>query len=600
LPPDAAHILIIDDEAQIRSLLRELLCVNHCCVLADSAENALTLLESTVFDLVLSDINMPGISGLDLVPRILERAPETVVVMISGEQGIESAIEAMRAGAFDYITKPIDIRHVIAAVNRALNHHQLLVDARRYENHLEEMVKDRTAEVEHLAYYDPLTDLPNRNLLADRCTQALGIAQRDQHQVGLMLVSLDRFKKIAESLSHEAGNIVLREVAHRLRSCIRDGDTVAHLEGDEFALLLTQVNDADELSDVCQIVNGSLKQAFHLDSQEVYLTASIGIATFPENGDAAAIILRNADAALYRAKKQGGNNYQFYAADMNAQAVKRLALESSLRRGIESREFTPYYQPVINLTTGEILGSEALVRWEHPELGILPPAQFIGLAEDTGLILDIADLMMRAALRQTRAWQDQGLGRQRVAVNISARHFQQPGFVDWVMDVLRETRLDPTCLDLELTETSIMENAERAAAVLTDIRRLGVRVSIDDFGTGYSSLSYLKTLPIDSLKLDQSFVKGATTDPDDAALVMAIVTLAHNLRLKVVAEGVETEEQLAFLRLLRCDEGQGYLFGKPVPAAAFGSLLATDPRRKVHVLSSAARRERRDIKAVNK
>jgi diguanylate cyclase (GGDEF)-like protein len=436
-------ILIIDDEEQIRRLLADLLSAEYECVQARSAEDALAFLETRTFDLVLSDINMPGISGLDLVPRILKRSPDTVVVMVSGEQSIESAIEALRAGAFDYVTKPLDLRHVEAAVDRALGHHRLLVDKRRYENHLEELVKERTAEIEHLAYYDRLTDLPNRNLFIDRCTQALGIARRDQHQVGVVLGSLDRFKKIAESLSHEAGDVVLREVANRLRNCVREGDTLAHLEGDEFALLLTQVNQTDELSDVCLMVNEAVKQPINLGNQDVYMTASIGIATFPANGEDTAIILRNAGAALYRAKKQGGNNYQFYAADMNAQALKRLALESSLRRAIENQEFVTYYQPVVNLTSGEVLGTEALVRWEHPEFGILPPAKFIGLAEDTGLILDIADFVIRAACRQTREWQDEGLGRLRIAVNVSARHFQQVGFVDQIMEVLLETRLDP-------------------------------------------------------------------------------------------------------------------------------------------------------------
>jgi diguanylate cyclase (GGDEF)-like protein len=596
---DSVSILIIDDVEQIRQLLGDLLSA-HECVLAASAEEALSVLQTRVFDLVLSDINMPGISGLDLVPRILERSPDTVVVMISGEQGIESAIEAMRVGAFDYITKPLDLRHIKAAVNRALGHHRLLVGKRRYENHLEELLKERTAEIEYLAYYDRLTDLPNRSLFIDRCTQALAIAQRNQHQVGVMLVSLDRFKKIAESLSHEAGDVVLGEVAARLSNCTREGDTVAHFEGDEFALLLTQVVETDELTDVCLLVNDAMKQPFHLGNQDVYMTASIGIAISPANGEDTSVILRNAGAALYRAKKQGGNNYQFYAADMNTQAVKRLALESSLRRAIENQEFVAFYQPVVDLRTAEIIGTEALARWEHPEFGILPPARFIGLAEDTGLILEIGDFILCAACRQTRQWQDDGLGRLRAAVNISARNFQQGGFVDRLVEVLHETGLDPTCLDLELTETSIMENAQTAAAMLSDIRKLGVRVSIDDFGTGYSSLGYLKNLPIDSLKLDQSFVKGATTDPDDAALVMAIVTLAHNLRLKVVAEGVETEEQLAFLRLLRCDEGQGYLFGKPEPATVFRTKLGIDPKRKVRVLANKTRRDLPDIKIVNK
>ncbi|MGQ0762145.1 MAG: putative bifunctional diguanylate cyclase/phosphodiesterase [Acidobacteriota bacterium] len=497
------------------------------------------------------------------------------------------------------MTKPLDLRHVQAAVDRALGHHQLLVWKRHHENHLEDLVKERTAEIEHLAYYDRLTDLPNRNLFADRCTQALGIAQRDQHQVGLMLVSLDRFKKITETLSHEAGDVVLTEAAARLQRLVRDGDTLAHFDGDEFALLLTQIKSTDELADVCLALNDAFKPPIHLGGQDVYVTLSIGISLFPANGDDTSIVLRNAGAALYRAKTRGGSNYQFYADDMNAQAVKRLTLESSLRRAIENEEFITFYQPVLNLTSGEIVGTEALVRWQDPEFGILPPAKFIGLAEDTGLILEIGELVMRAACSQTRQWRDRGFGRLRIAVNISARHFQQQGFVDRLLQILRDTSLDPSCLEIELTETSIMENAQSAAARLSEIRKLGVRVAIDDFGTGYSSLSYLKNLPIDTLKLDQSFVKGATSDPDDAALVMAIVTLAHNLRLKVIAEGVETEEQLSFLRLLRCDEGQGYLFGKPMPAASFESTLTSDPHRKVHVLANAVRRDRRDVLTVN-
>ena len=342
-----------------------------------------------------------------------------------------------------------------------------------------------------------------------------------------------------------------------------------------------------DLTEITRAISEVFKAPFRLDGQEVYVTTSIGISLFPSNGEDSSTILRNAVAALYRAKKQGGNNYQFYAADMNSLALKRLALETSMRRAIENKEFITYYQPVVNLASGEVVGSEALVRWQHPELGLLPPGKFIGLAEDTGLILDIGDFVMRAACASTRAWQDRGFGRLRIAVNISARHFQQKDFLERLVEILGETRLDPTCLELELTETSIMENTESAAKLLGQIRKLGVKVAIDDFGTGYSSLSYLKSLPIDTVKLDRSFVMGATTDPDDAALVMAIVTLAHNLRLRVIAEGVETEEQVAFLRLLRCDEAQGYLFGKPMPPEVFEASLKIDPKRKTACLCNA-------------
>jgi diguanylate cyclase (GGDEF)-like protein len=573
-------ILIIDDDEQVRNLLSEILSNGNDCMVAGSAEDALALLNTESFSLVISDISMGGISGLELVPRVLEQTPDTVVVMISGQQTIDYAIESMRAGAFDYITKPLDIRQVHAAVRRALEHHELLSEKRRYENHLEDLVQERTAEIEHLAYYDRLTDLPNRVLFADRCAQSLAVAQRNHHQAGVLLVSLDRFEKINDTLGHDAGDVVLTEAAERLRNCVGKGDTVARFDGDEFALLLSRVNEAGNLADVSLAITEAFKPPFQLGRQEVYVTVSIGIGIFPLNGADHSTILRNAGAALYRAKKHAGNNYQFYTADMNAQALKRLAFETSLRRAIENEEFITYYQPVVNLASGDVVGSEALVRWRHPELGLLPPAKFIGLAEDTGMIVEIGDVVMRSACAQTRAWQERGFGRLRIAVNVSARHFQQATFLDRMVQTLSGTRLDPACLELELTETSIVENPEAAAELLTRVRNLGARVSIDDFGTGYSSLSYLKRLPIDTVKLDRSFVKGATSDPDDAALVMAIITLAHNLDLKVIAEGVETDEQLNFLRLLRCDEAQGYLFSKPVPAEVFESLLTLEPRRK--------------------
>jgi diguanylate cyclase (GGDEF)-like protein len=582
----SAHILIIDDDQQIRSLLKELLADEYECAEVASAEEALSVLSTLNFDLVISDIQMPGISGLDLVPSILERTPETVVVMISGQQSIESAIEAMRVGAFDYITKPLDLRHVKLAVRRALVHQRLLHEKQQYEDHLEELVAQRTAEIEHLAFHDRLTDLPNRKLFADRCAQALASAQRSKSLVGVMMVSLDRFKKVSDTLGHAAGDVMLSEAGARLRTCLSIADTVARFDGEEFAMLLTQIGEAGDLADISVAVHESFKEPFHLYGQVVYITTSIGISLFPFNGDDSNTILRNAGAALFRAKQQGGNNHQFYAADMNAQAVERLALENSLRRAIENDEFITYYQPVIDLGSGKIVGMEALVRWQHPELGVLLPAKFIGLAEDTGLIVEIGDLVMRTACAQTRKWFDQGLGPLRIAVNISARHFQQENFLDRLVETLEETGLDPKSLELELTETSIMKNAESAARLLADIRKLGVKVAIDDFGTGYSSLSYLKRLPIDTVKLDRSFVSGATTDPDDAALVMAIVTLAHNLRLTVIAEGVETAEQLSFLRLLRCDEGQGYYFSKPVPPDVFAASLR-DPKWKLKVVAES-------------
>ena len=568
-----ARILIVDDEESIRSLVRELLASDHECMVAGSVDEASTVLQENTFDLVLSDIDLGDSSGLIMVPQILERSPETVVIMISGQQSIESAIEAMRVGAFDYITKPFDLRHVQAAVNRALEHHRLLAGKRQYENHLEELVQQRTAEIEHLAFHDRLTDLPNRFLFEDRVAQAIATAQREKHPLAVLLVSLDRMRQITDTLGHAAGDMLLNQAAARLRDCVGQADTVARFEGDQFAILLTDFSEAADAAESAAAIMQAFRQAFRLGDQDVYVTTSIGISVFPFNGADNATILQNASAALERARMNGGNDYQFYAAEMNAMAVKRLTLETSLREAIAKDEFVIHYQPVLTLATGEVVGVEALVRWRHPELGILPPANFIGLAEETGLIIEIGETVLRRACLQTLEWEARGYGQLRMAVNISARQFQQKYFYERIVAILDETGLDPKRLELELTETSIMENAVAAADLLGRLRALGVRLAIDDFGTGYSSLSYLKMLPIDTVKLDRSFVSGATTDPKDAALVMAIVTLAHNLQLKVIAEGVETEEQKTFLRLLQCDEGQGYLFGKPMPEDVLAATL---------------------------
>ena len=563
--PGMPTILIIDDDEQIRTLLTRLLSAENDCTAVESAEKAEAVLDEKRFDLVVSDINMAGISGLELVPRVLERNADAVVIMVSGQQTIDYAIEAMRVGAFDYVTKPLDINHIEAAVRRALSHHRLLQDKRQYENHLEELVRERTAEIENLAYHDRLTNLPNRILFSDRCAQAISNGQRDGHLAGVIFVSIDRFKGINDTLGHAAGDRLLIEVAERLKACATEAQTIARFEGSEFALLFTKLRDAGHAEQVCLSICNSLKTSFDLEGQEVYVTPSIGINVFPLNGDSGTTVLQNAGAALYQAKKEGGNNYQFYAADMNATALNRLTLETSLRRAIDNHEFINYYQPVVDLASSKIIGTEALVRWQHPSLGLLPPSEFLPLAEETGLIVDISAVVMRAACIQTRKWQLEGLENMRLAVNISARQFRQKDFIERILQILNETELNPSAMEMELTETSIMENPESAAKLLNEIRSLGATVAIDDFGTGYSSLSYLKRLPIDTLKLDRSFVSGAPTDANDEALVMAIVTLAHNLGLKVVAEGIETSEQLNLLRLLRCDEGQGYFFSRPQP-----------------------------------
>ena len=562
-----ARILIADDEPGIRDLLHHALCESYDCTEVSSAEEALARLRAEKFDLVLSDITMGGLSGLELVPLARECAPDTVVVMISGEQTIDSAIQAMRAGAFDYVTKPFDLGHVEAAVSRALEHRALIETKRLYERHLEE-------KINYLSLYDALTGLPNQNFFKGSCERELAAARGGGRKLGAMFLSVDRFKKIYETLGHEAGDNLLREIGGRLAGCVREEDTLAYFGGDEFALLLRRIGGAEDAAKLVGRVRDALKPVFNLDGQELFVTASLGISLSPDDGADGQTLLKNAAAALDRAKQQGGDQYQFYTADMNAAALKRLSLENDLRRALERGEFALHYQPQVSAETGQLTGMEALVRWQHPEWGLVSPAEFIPVAEETGLIVPLGEWVLRAACAQSKRWHDAGVASLRVAVNLSARQFEQPDLTEMVARVLAETGLKPNCLEVELTESSVMKNADASAALLGELKGSGIHISIDDFGTGYSSLSYLRRFPLDKLKVDQSFVRGMLSNQGDAAIVRAVITLAHSLKLKVVAEGVETKEQLAFLHLLKCDEMQGYLFSKPLPAAAFERLLA--------------------------
>lgn len=563
---EKATILVIDDDEPIRRLLLSIFKDRYYCRGVRSAEEALPLLSQENFDLVISDINMGGMSGLELVPHVHSVSPDSVVLMISGQSTIETAIEALRAGAFDYVMKPFELRLVEAAVQRALKQSSLLQEKRRYKDQLEKLLGERTAEVNRLAYYDTLTGLPNRTLFKDRLEQAVVVAQRAVELLGILFVSVNQLKTVNETLGHLPGDLLMKQVGARLRSCVTEGETVARFGGDEFAVILTQIDGAKDVVEIIGSLREALRVPFDLNGQELFVTTSVGASLFPHDGQESQTLLKNTGSALYRAKKAGGDNYRFYTEDMNSKAAKQFALEASLRHAIDNEEFVLHYQPRMATDSLKVVGVEALVRWHHPQLGLIPPLEFIPLSEENGLILPIGEWVLRNACRQNREWQERGFAAMRVGVNVSARQFQQEDFAEVVCQVLEETGLAPEYLDLELTESSIMSNAQATIEVLTRLKAMGVTISIDDFGTGFSSLSYLKRLPINTLKIDQSFIRDVTTDPDDAALVMAIVTLAHNLRLQVIAEGVETEEQLKFLRLLRCDEVQGYLFSKPLPA----------------------------------
>jgi diguanylate cyclase (GGDEF)-like protein len=390
-----------------------------------------------------------------------------------------------------------------------------------------------------------------------------------------MFLDLDRFKTINETLGHGAGDELLRAVATRLTGVLREEDTVARLGGDEFLFLLPEIDDVEDAARVARKVLTELVTPFSVHGHELHVTASVGIAMFPFDGADAETLVRNADSALYRAKEQGGNRCQLYAPAMNAIAFKRLVLENSLRRAIEREELRLHYQPLVSLHDGTFVGVEALIRWQHPELGMVLPAEFIPLAEETGLIVQLTHWVLRTACRQMKEWQDAGLELATVSVNISAQHFNAANLPVVVSEALSSAGLDGRYLCLELTESVMMEDAEETIATLLELKKLQVKVSIDDFGTGYSSLSYLKRLPIDTLKIDQSFVRNTPADPDDAAIAMLIISMAHSLNLSVVAEGVETEEQMHLLRSQQCDIMQGYLVSRPLPGPEITEMLFT-------------------------
>ena len=442
--------------------------------------------------------------------------------------------------------------------------------------------KQAQEKLNHLAYHDALTDLPNQVLFKDRLKQAIALSRRHDQMQAVLLLNLDRFKTINDSLGYTAGDRLLQSVAQRLTSCVRDCDTVSRFGGDEFAILLTQIPRAQDAANSARAIKDALDQAFIFEEQELFISTSIGISLYPFDGRDTPTLLKSAGTALDRAKEQAGSNYQFYTAGRTTNALKQLVLESNLRPGLERGEFFVEYQPEVCLKNFQPVGMEALVRWQHPGLGLLYPLEFIQLAEDSGLIIPIGDWVLRTACMQNQSWQNAGLTPMRLSVNFSARQFQQPTFVSTVAEILNETKLDPSWLELELTEGSIMKEPEQAIEKLHELRRMGIKIAIDDFGTGYSSLSYLKRFPIDTLKIDKSFVRDVCSDPDDAAIVHAIVTLGHALDLNVVAEGVETPEQLQYLTALECDMVQGFLFSKSLSAQDFEELLTEQRRVVIH------------------
>ncbi len=513
--------------------------------------------------------------------------------------GYASREEVLRRGALDFYVKPEDREAPLAKLleRQSLTNHELclkrkdgsLVWVLQNENLVEgpdgrlsviegttiDITERKRAEeqVKHLAFHDPLTNLPNRLLFNDRLTLAVAQAHRHNQRLAVLFLDLDRFKVINDSLGHSVGDELLRQIAERIQEYVREGDTVARLGGDEFTLLVPGITAEEDAAKIAHKICDAIHDPFWIDGRELFVTTSLGVSVYPADGHDAETLVRNADSAMYRAKEQGRDNYQLYTPAMNAKAVERLSLESRLRQAVANDELELHFQPFIDLRTAELLGAEALIRWRHPELGLIPPGEFIPIAELSGLIVPIGEWVLRTACAEARKWHAKGFGRLTVSVNLSSRQFQQTDLVSQVTHALEETGLEPDKLDLEITESNAMQNAEHSINTLWGLKKQGVRISMDDFGTGYSSLNYLKRFPIDRIKLDQSFVRDLPTDKDDAAIAMAVIAMGRSLELVVIAEGVETEEQLAFLKGHECDQLQGFLLSHPLPAEAFGRFL---------------------------
>lgn len=450
-----------------------------------------------------------------------------------------------------------------------------------FSNIIRDITERKKAEekIKQMVYLDSLTGLPNRHLLNDRLTQALEQASENKQIIGIMFIDLDRFKNINDTLGHAIGDHLLIEAATRIQICSGKSDTVSRQGGDEFIVILPNTI-SDEIMKKAQKILYQFTQAFVINGQEMFVTPSIGISMYPTDGRDVETLIKNADTAMYRVKEQGKNNFQFYTPDMNKAISKKMQLEVGLRKGLERGEFKVYYQPQVDVSSGKVIGVEALIRWQHPELGNIPPDDFIPLAEETGLIIPIGEWVLYEACRQNKSWQNQGYPPIRIAVNISSRQFQQGNLLEIISKTLRQTKLSPQYLELELTE-SIIQDSKYAISTMQKLKTMGIQLSIDDFGTGYSSLRYLKLFPVDSLKIDRSFTRNIFEDSKDAALVHTIISMAHNLDLKVIAEGVETQEQLHFLQERECNEAQGYLFSRPIPAEEMSAFFEKE-RLKHH------------------
>lgn len=569
-PPPLRTLLAVEDNAGDARLLREMLNEEGGCDTAvlhvTSMAEAEVLLQDHAIDIIVLDLGLPDVQGLDAVRRARAAAPRLPLVVLTGLDDEEIAGQALQEGAQDYLIKgQIDMRGLLRALRYAAE-----------RKAMEDAAREMAVQIAHTAKHDDLTGLPNRALLKDRLEFAMALAARHQMKLALIFLDLDGFKHINDSLGHSTGDKLLRSVAGRLLNCVRGTDTVSRQGGDEFVVLLSDVAQAEDAAICASKILEAVAQVHSIDGHDLHVTASGGISIYPDDGDDAETLMKNADTAMYQAKEMGRQTHRFFKTAMNERAVKRQSIEAELRRALERRQLELHYQPKVDLLSGLTSGAEALLRWHHPTQGLISPAQFIPVAEDSRLIVPIGEWVLDEACRQAQRWVAEGLLFGAMAVNVSAVQFREPDFAQRVFSILAKAGLDPTRLELELTESVLMTGSETAASTLQALRSKGVQVALDDFGTGYSSLSYLQRFPVDCLKIDQSFIRQISAVGTESTLVTAIINMAHTLGLRVVAEGVETSEELQFVKDRGCDEGQGFYFSRALTATEFAQHLSLE------------------------
>lgn len=574
-------ILIVDDDEQNRKLLVALLRPEgYRTATAASGEEALAFVAERAPDLILLDIAMPGMDGFT-VARRLKGDPATAnipIIMVSALSERASRLSGLKAGAEDFLTKPVDRVELWLRVRNLLRLKELSDSLQQQSDALEAQVQARTSELHRLAHYDAMTGLPNRTLFYDTLRKTLSLADEKGWVVAVLFIDVDHFKNINDSFGHAVGDELLSGFSDRLVECVRIRDTVGRLGGDEFGLILLLEDGQQGAAVVAEKIRRALLKPFDLSGHQATVTASIGITLHPDDAADPESLVTFADSAMYRAKQSGRDTFRFFTAELNSERVLQLSLEAALRRAVDNDEFVLHYQPKVRLDSGQIAGAEALLRWERPGYGLVMPADFIPSLEETGLIVRVGSWVIDEACRQIGTWMKTAVGPVQVSVNVAARQFVEGDLEGDVRRALELNGIAPDLLELELTESSLMANTELTRATLQQLRGRGVQISIDDFGTGYSSLAYLRRFPIDKLKIDIAFIRDIITNPSDASIALTIIRMAHSLKLDVIAEGVETAAQLAYLRNRRCDEMQGYYASGPLPVIDMEALLLKDTR----------------------